>query len=107
LVAKAPQLGRQLRWLCYAMQIKPPPALRLPPRPRRKRARKPEQTGVAQGPVEGSGGSGAVSRRAAVSDKPTLAEILSWMPGQKRPLPWSRSPARNNRPLIRPKPKMT
>jgi hypothetical protein len=48
LVAKAPQLGRTLRWLCQAMQIEPPPALRLPPRPRPRRTRKPQQIGAAQ-----------------------------------------------------------
>ncbi|MBV8574557.1 MAG: hypothetical protein JOZ58_05875, partial [Acetobacteraceae bacterium] len=41
LLAKAPQLGRPLRSLCYMMGIRPPPALRPPPRPRRPRPARP------------------------------------------------------------------
>ena len=72
LLAATPQAGRILRPLCHMLGIKPPPALRLPPRPPRVRP-KP-----------------AVAPRPR---RPTKAEIRSWLPGQKRPLPWSRVPA--------------
>ena len=83
--------------------IELPEALRLPPRPKRKRqrARKPQGEGAGVGSAEGSSCSGAVSRRAATG-KPTKTEILSWMPGQKRPMPWSRSPDRNKPPPLIP-----
>ncbi|MBV9490798.1 MAG: hypothetical protein JO069_13925 [Verrucomicrobia bacterium] len=74
LLAAAPQqAGRILRPLCHMLGIKPPPALRLPPRPPRVR---PKPAAAAPRPK-----------------RPTKAEIRSWLPGQKRPLPWSRVPA--------------
>ncbi|MBV8401567.1 MAG: hypothetical protein JOZ17_23015 [Acetobacteraceae bacterium] len=108
LIAEVPQSRRILRPLCHMLGIELPEAPRLPPRPKRKRqrTRKPERDGAGSGSAEGSARSRAVSPRAATG-KPTKAEILSWMPGQKRPMPWSRSPARNKPPpLIRPTSKM-
>ncbi|MBV8398427.1 MAG: hypothetical protein JOZ17_06765, partial [Acetobacteraceae bacterium] len=90
-IAQVPQSRRILRPLCHMLGIELPEALHLPPRPKRKRqrARKPEGDGGATGSsAEGSARSRAVCRRAATG-KPTKAEILSWMPGQKRPMPWS------------------
>ncbi|MBV8402409.1 MAG: hypothetical protein JOZ17_27360, partial [Acetobacteraceae bacterium] len=103
-IAEVPQSRRILRPLCHMLGIELPEALRLPPRPKRKRqrARKPDGDGAIMGATEGSA---APASARSVSDKPTEAEILSWMPGQKRPMPWSRSPARNKPPpLIRPWP---
>jgi hypothetical protein len=108
LVAASPQARRILRALCHMLGIELPEALRLPPRPRRKRlrVRKPLADGTATGPAGSSTPFGALSRRPPTG-KPTGAEILSWMPGQKRPMPWSSSPARNKPPLlIGPKPKL-
>ena len=73
LLAAAPQAGRILRPLCHMLGITPPPALRLPPRPPRVRPKRP-----------------AAAPR---PKRPTKAEMRSWLPGQKRPLPWSRVPA--------------
>ena len=91
-IAEVPQSRRILRPLCHMLGIELPEALRLLPRPKRKRARarKPEREGAATGSsAEGSARSYAVCRRAAVSDKPTKAEMETWWPGQKRPMPWS------------------
>jgi len=82
LVAKAPQLGRLLRWLCYAMHIEPPAALRPPPRQRRK-AEEPAGGAVTPDPISARAAKVARRRKA---DRPSKAEIRSWMPGQKRPL---------------------
>ena len=41
LVADAPQLGRTLRPLCVMLNVKPPPWLRLPRRPRPRRPKFP------------------------------------------------------------------
>ena len=100
-IAEVPQSRHILRPLCHMPGIELPEALRLPPRPKRKRqrARKPEGEGALTGSsAEGSARSGAVSPRAATG-KPTKAEMETWWPGQKRPLPWSRSPARNKPPV--------
>ncbi|MBV8577887.1 MAG: hypothetical protein JOZ58_23000 [Acetobacteraceae bacterium] len=68
--------------------IELPEVLRLPPRPRRKRRRAETATGRA------------------ASRKPTKAEIKSWMPGQKRPMPWKGRPAESDPWLLmRPEPK--
>ena len=91
LIAEVPQSRRILRPLCHMLGIELPEALRLPLRPKRKRqrARKPEREGAATGSsAEGSARSRAVSRRAATG-KPTKAEMETWWPGQKRPMPWS------------------
>ncbi|MBV8401019.1 MAG: hypothetical protein JOZ17_20145, partial [Acetobacteraceae bacterium] len=72
--------------------IELPEALRLPPRPRRQRqrARKPQGEGAGMGPAGGFARGRAVSRRAGINRRPTKAEIRSWYPGQKRPMPnWS------------------
>ena len=66
------EAGRILRPLCHMLGIVPPPALRLPPRPPRVRPK---------------------PAAAPRPKRPTKAEIRSWLPGQKRPLPWSRRPA--------------
>ncbi|MBV8615961.1 MAG: hypothetical protein JOY66_19630 [Acetobacteraceae bacterium] len=100
LVAASPQARRILRALCRMFGIPLGPALALPRR-KRERPRKPD--GGATGAAEGSAG---IAPRAAATGKPTPAEIRSWYPGQKRPMPWSRSFARNEPRLIRPKPKM-
>ena len=68
----APQAGRILRPLCHMLGIEPPAVLRLPPRPPRERP-KPAASPAPR--------------------RPSKAEIRSWLPGQKRPLPWSRRPA--------------
>jgi hypothetical protein len=92
-IAEVPQSRRILRPLCHMLGIELPEALRLPPRPRRKRqrARKPQGEGAGAGSAGSSTAPAALARASgrAVSDKPTKAEILSWMPGQKRPMPWS------------------
>ena len=88
-IAAAPrQAGRILRPLCHMLGIELPEALRPPKRSRRQRpgGRKPAGDG-ASSPAEGSAGSRALARGAG-SGKPTMAEIRSWMPGQKRPLPF-------------------
>ena len=97
LIAAAPeQAGRLLRPICHALLVPLPPALRLPRRPRRKRP-KPDN-----GPFSGASGPGAVPR-----GRPTKAEIKSWMPGQKRPMPFGPGCAARAAPppLFRPKPK--
>jgi hypothetical protein len=89
-IAEVPHSRRILRPLCHMLGIEVPEALRLPPRPRRRRqrARKREGAGAAAGPAAGSAAS--ASARAfgrAATGKPTKAEIETWWPGQKRPLP--------------------
>ena len=92
-IAEVPQSRRILRPLCHMLGIELPEALRLPPRPKRKRqrVRPPEGEGGATGSsAEGSARCRAVSRRAGINRRPTKAEIRSWYPGQKRPMPnWS------------------
>jgi hypothetical protein len=90
LLAKAPQLGRPLRSLCYMMGIRPPPALRPPPRPRRPRPPRPRAVRREPAPAaDFADAPSSPSGPAAVLVKPpTEAEILSWMPGQKRPMPF-------------------
>ncbi|MBV8400091.1 MAG: hypothetical protein JOZ17_15335 [Acetobacteraceae bacterium] len=70
--------------------IELPEVLRLPPRPRRKRRRAEAAT------------------RPVGTGKPTKAEIESWMPGQKRPMPWEGRRRAESDPwlLIRPEPKI-
>ena len=109
-IAAAPrQAGRILRPLCHMLGIELPEALRPPKRSRRQRpgGSKPAGDGVAA-PAEGSSGSRALARRAGSGNKPTKAEIRSWMPGQKRPLPFPQPGrrARNKRPLVPLRPKM-
>ena len=100
LIATSPQARRILRALCHMFGIPLGPALALPRR-KRKPTRKPDG-----GFIEAAEGSAGIAPRAAAMGKPTPAEIRSWYPGQKRPMPWSRTPARSAPPLIRPKPRM-
>jgi hypothetical protein len=90
LLAASRQARRIVRRLCHMLGIELPEALRLPPRPRRKRRR-----------------AGAATARAATG-KPTKAEIKSWMPGQKRPMPWEGRRRAQSDPwlLMRPEPKI-
>ncbi|MBV8575299.1 MAG: hypothetical protein JOZ58_09725, partial [Acetobacteraceae bacterium] len=89
LLAASSQARRIVRRLCHMLGIELPEALRLPPRPRRKRRR-----------------AGAATARVATG-KPTKAEIKSWMPGQKRPMPWTGRPADSDPWLLmRPEPKI-
>jgi hypothetical protein len=90
LLAASRQARRIVRRLCHMLGIELPDGLRLPPRPRRKRRR-----------------AEATTRRAATG-KPTKAEIESWMPGQKRPMPWEGRRRAESDPwlLMRPEPKI-
>jgi hypothetical protein len=90
LVAASPRARQIVRRLCHMLGIELPEVLRLPPRPRRKRRR-----------LE------AATPRAATG-KPTKAEIKSWMPGQKRPMPWEGRRRAQSDPwlLMRPEPKI-
>ena len=90
LLAASPRARQIVRRLCHMLGIELPKVLRLPPRPRRKRRR-----------------TEAATRRAATG-KPTKAEIKSWMPGQKRPMPWEgrRRAESDPWPLIQPEPKI-
>ncbi|MBV8578782.1 MAG: hypothetical protein JOZ58_27575 [Acetobacteraceae bacterium] len=102
LLAASPRARRIVRRLCHMLGIELPEVLRLPPRPKRKRqrARKPDGAGTATGSsAEGSPRSRAVSRRAGINRRPTKAEMETWWPGQKRPMPWSSGFARNKPPV--------
>ena len=99
LIAAEPRRARRLLGpLCHGLLVPLPAALRLPKRPRKRRARNAEP---------GSAEALASSPRAAARPRrPSKAEIHSWRPGQKRPMPWSGRPSGSDPWLLmRPEPK--
>ncbi|MBV8578898.1 MAG: hypothetical protein JOZ58_28165, partial [Acetobacteraceae bacterium] len=53
-IAAVPQSGRIIRPLCHMLGIELPEAVRLPPRPRRQRARQRQRNGAITEPAEGA-----------------------------------------------------
>ncbi|MBV8397535.1 MAG: hypothetical protein JOZ17_02195 [Acetobacteraceae bacterium] len=106
LLAAAPkQTRRLLRPICHALDVLLPPELRLPKRPRRKRAKPDAGSPDHVNPPAIAGSPNA----APLHERPSKAEIKSWMPGQRRPIlcrPGARARVEAPPPLIRPRLKL-
>ena len=99
-VQAEPRRARRLLGpLCHALLVPLPAALRMPKRTRKRRARNADPES-AEAPASSP-------RAAALPRRPSKAEIDSWMPGQKRPMPWSGRPSGSDPWLLmQPQPKL-
>ena len=125
IAAEPRRAGRILRPLCHMLGIELAEALRPPKRtgPQRsgggkgQRGRRRDGAEADTQPAEGGAAVASAASGVACSAsaplpgspnvapwnhrKPTKAEIRSWMPGQKRPLPWTANPVPDEPPRTR------